>query len=1296
MANSYAATLATLAPDVSYAFDEASGAFENEGASGAMDLPGSGVTSDVYPYQQFGLIRNAPIEYGFWTASQATGIALVSDVNPTGAPAASGWTTGTWSCIFNRTLQGDPDDEGVPISQAFNDNDTSFSDTEGWAMRVDTNGKLWFTIGTNTSVGTVDHIYWVSTDNVITERASYIVTVVQRADGTGFHCFINGAEVAGSTVFAGDDWESNALDIDSCVEALFGDPANDVTRFSVNGVLSGASPARDDFLNGCVQRPAVWRNTALTDSQIISLHAAANLDGTVDDFYEYMISRFADTEDENFKASPLYMNLGPVYGSSALANSNNIAHIGTNNDNSLRMAWTGTRNGSNLTAGTGGDDKPVSRFPTYYQRTQDNSNVYDTGAPQNEPVSHSTGTMCILMTMPDNLGSSQVRCIQGFGQGEQSNDFNVAIFVGQTVTGYTLTWVIGDMTNDNVKTGDYYQALSLPEDNGLITANFPRFFMVTLTQDGTGVKMYVNDEEITELAITSSGSTFDENSWWNTVGTSSVNRYSATNFPANNDSVDELDIHMDFILPSYALSASEVQELWEAVNGTFPAAPSDAPDGGFNDTLTNTGNESDPNGPGPDHYWRMNAETGNPQDVGISDIDGSVIAVGGDPSYRVEGPLIEDPTNYAIYLDGQGDYFEVGVDFVTGALVTSDTEGTIGCFISVNDLSADCIIYSQADDTAAQYFKFGVANGVPYLEIQTSAGNYVRVDSSFTITDFDFLFFVVTNDGTNWLPYIQGVFDSGGLITEVGTGVEGIWFDDITTTRTAIGALADSSFTTETRARESEIFIYDEVLSPNQIANLFAAAERDGLGVETNTLGIVEFEDVIFLNGSIADIKVQRNDSTMQQVLKLKSCHFRGGVEADDAQSILLEGDIKAQIHNTDWNLGTTPTTGRCAIRATQADPTQEPASYGSLIVSDCAFDRMGHFDTLDQPAVYVESGFEASILRNKFFDSYGFSVGWRGDARRLLVRGNLMDGSVSGVAALYCQTGLNTSIGSDWIIDGNGISNLDAGLGMFITGGNSDASQFARRILIGKNRLIGIPDDAIAASGIQDASIYSNMINGCVEGVRLGFILGSIGVRGNRIEGNSADAIICAEGSVQTVLLSVVDNIINGGAAADGVTLTNLSDLILSFNRFQSAQTAMNLGTITGRGLVDGNVLESVTTPLFFTTGSAPAGLRMGKNMMENIGDAETLTVSAEAVSVLAPYHLITSGAASDLATLNGNQGEGETTVLLLASGSSDINLKDGTGDMTLDGDYLMATPGESNVWLVKTSTGWNELSRA
>lgn len=1257
MPNTMASQLLTLGADFTYPFDEDTGSgYANGGSGGVYALdPVRTTTNERLNFRMPGMIRGTPGEYGYWIFAPSN-----DSIPGLGAGANSALDAGTWDtgCFMAVTAVCTKLETLTLLELRYG--------SEYVRLTVETNGRVRFSVFDNTALNE----YTVETPNdTIITGLPYLILAYQRGDGTGIHIKVNDVdqtltETRSGTGTSDDAWIS---DIITTTTAHSDTTINNQDNAVNWGVGTTA----------IVQRPTWFINSVPSDSEMTELFSdGCNFDGIPQELFHTFLSLATD-------GKPRYYV--PMAITTALSVDNvSIPQFSPLINDTDYVAGSFMRIGS-FTADPVDfvEDTDVTtlvadtfKYHKFNPDSTESSPKLSTTTPSNFLATETQGTVCILMKFDDGISVGLTNSIWML-QTNNTGTAYIRVRVG-AATGpiYTLTAEISDGTNNYTLTavGD----ISLDD-----------YVLLTIVQDGTsGLKFYKDDQE---LSVSPSGA-LDEDSWINALP-----KDAADGLPQEvtlgggvfGDDLDGNGLGAFCWLPN-PLTATEVQQVWNAVNGIFADDPVDAPpDGGFNDTLTNTGNETDPNGPGPDHYWRMNAASGFPADVGISTIDGTVIATGGDPTFQVNGPLINDPTNAAIFFDGQGDYFEVGVDGVTGDLVELDTQGTVGFFIAVNDLTKNCIVYSQADATAAQFIRFGVNNGVPEFKLQTSAGNSVTFQASVPLDDLDYLFFVITNDGANYLMYIQGAVDANAVLTTEGTGAEGQWFDDVTTTRSALGALADSSFTTETAARASEVFIYDEVLDASQIAALFEAAVSDGLGLVVNTLGVLSFSDVTFKNGGLADVKVQQGGTSgLQQVVKFDNCAFRGGYEAaDDASSILLVGDVKAQVKACNWDFEATPTAGRRPIKATQLDPTAVPGSYGHVIATDNTFDRMG--------TLFLEAGYGGVIARNRFFDSYEAAIGWRGDARDLTVSRNIIDGLTSGVAGLYCQQGLNTNIGTNWQLALNQIFGLSAGQGIFINGFNSSSAEKARRVKLRRNAINNLVDDGIALTGIQDALIHRNTINGVVEGIRLGQIGGVVNVFRNQIEGQSDGAVVCSEGSLQTVLLSIARNTVNGQAIGDGITVTNVSDLVIDNNKLLSLQTAMQLGVISDQCKVFKNELVGVTTPLFFTTGSAPAGLEMGQNQMDDTGDAEALTVVANAVNVLAPFHTLTSASAVDLNTLAGLFGQGQTVVLLLAAGSADITLKDDVDDMNLAGDYIMDTPGSSQMWLVYNGSEWDELSR-
>ena len=97
----------------------------------------------------------------------------------------------------------------------------------------------------------------------------------------------------------------------------------------------------------------------------------------------------------------------------------------------------------------------------------------------------------------------------------------------------------------------------------------------------------------------------------------------------------------------------------------------------------------------------------------------------------------------------------------------------------------------------------------------------------------------------------------------------------------------------------------------------------------------------------------------------------------------------------------------------------------------------------------------------------------------------------------------------------------------------------------------------------------------------------------------------------------------------------------------------------------------------------------------------ATALTIAAGIVT--APYApglltllIDTEGAAAtdDLDTINGGQ-EGQVAMFFSATSSRDITFKDGTGNLSLAGDFLLSNVAD-NITLVKRGSTWYEIGRS
>ena len=94
---------------------------------------------------------------------------------------------------------------------------------------------------------------------------------------------------------------------------------------------------------------------------------------------------------------------------------------------------------------------------------------------------------------------------------------------------------------------------------------------------------------------------------------------------------------------------------------------------------------------------------------------------------------------------------------------------------------------------------------------------------------------------------------------------------------------------------------------------------------------------------------------------------------------------------------------------------------------------------------------------------------------------------------------------------------------------------------------------------------------------------------------------------------------------------------------------------------------------------------------------DVSTLTIVSGAVTASRSYHKLTSEgspASDDLTTING--GVTNQTLILNSNTSGDvITLKDGGGNLRLNGDFTL-TNGQDRIMLMYDGTNWCELSRS
>jgi hypothetical protein len=516
-----------------------------------------------------------------------------------------------------------------------------------------------------------------------------------------------------------------------------------------------------------------------------------------------------------------------------------------------------------------------------------------------------------------------------------------------------------------------------------------------------------------------------------------------------------------------------------------------------------------------------------------------------------------------------------------------------------------------------------------------------------------------------------------------------------------VAARADVAFTTETTGRISELFLYDgEVLSATTIAALFEAAIQDGVLGSGAPAGLLVFENVTFKNGALSDIRASNaQPGTFQQIVRGNRVKFLGGQQGDgftEPQCVLLEGPAHATFRGCEADLQAVPTFGRGGIVGTAIDPAVVASVDGSILVSDCDFDRMGLLDgsTFLSP-VMILAAFGMTVEDSRFNDCLGTAVGWRADAQRVSVIDNQIEGVTQALGAIYSAQGLNSRLGNAWLIRGNKGIDTD-GPAITLNGVNSAGGlNFARNIAIQRNDLDNnLTGSAIRVNQVGDVLIENNKGNRSTFGVELAQITGKIAVRRNEMDNASLTAYFAGESVLQLADVTMDRNLADGASVGDGLLITQVRRAYITNNQLSNMDNAVGIGEIAIEGTFDGNNIVQASTPFQFLAATARVAFDIGINRIEDLGNAGTITVATAAIEVNAHYHTITATGAINLDTIDGPLVDGFTLILRRGLFSSDITLRDGIDNLNIGSDFLMDVDNDQ-IWLVRDGATWNQLQR-
>lgn len=160
--------------------------------------------------------------------------------------------------------------------------------------------------------------------------------------------------------------------------------------------------------------------------------------------------------------------------------------------------------------------------------------------------------------------------------------------------------------------------------------------------------------------------------------------------------------------------------------------------------------------------------------------------------------------------------------------------------------------------------------------------------------------------------------------------------------------------------------------------------------------------------------------------------------------------------------------------------------------------------------------------------------------------------------------------------------------------------------------------------------------------------------------------------------------------ATNDAIEAAHVNDL-------QDEVTAVESALLTG-GLAHNLTPDSSANARTLGSTSKAWGLSYLKGLM--LSAATELTIASGAITVTQAYHSVdteSDAATDDLATITAGSGiqEGALLVLRAENTARVVTLKDGTGNLLLNGDYALSAT-DRTITLLYDGTNWREVARS
>lgn len=479
-------------------------------------------------------------------------------------------------------------------------------------------------------------------------------------------------------------------------------------------------------------------------------------------------------------------------------------------------------------------------------------------------------------------------------------------------------------------------------------------------------------------------------------------------------------------------------------------------------------------------------------------------------------------------------------------------------------------------------------------------------------------------------------------------------------------------------------------------------------GTSTNPSSL-EVSSCTFINGNYADIYALTDTvlSTLDY-LTVNDCTFLGGSDGNnnangDPRYISITRPIIYQITGCTFDfLQTSPAGwGRVGIMSFQ---TGVVTDYSHGTISNNVFTNCGrHTDggTGNLATISLYSYTEAMVVSNNvMINNFGGAISSKFDAKNLTIANNTVLGVVSlhgnpnTGGCISVNASVNTTSRGIVSITGNAIADAFHD-GIVIDGVDSGGTVYGVTVSITGNTLnaISATNVAISVNRLTDVTISGNAVYGFGAGVYLQNARKSAVISGNTFRGCTVYAVNIAITNT-LAQLTITGNYVED-ATTRGIYLGSSGGGLVVGNTVNNTGTTVGIYVLNNTvAMLIANNNVTASTPLFIS--GTVTGLRVLDNIFSTT-ITRLLTIATGAITAYLDWHTVSTEAAAatdDLDTVSGGVDGGILTLRATLS-TTDVVVKDGTGNMKLAGDFTMNNL-EDTITLRYMSGTWYELSRS